>query len=348
MSGLQFAPAHVRLILRGSKTQTRRRAKGDDPARWRRGRSYAVQPGRGKPAACRVKVVEQVGCEPCKETGLPPTGDVATCPRCRGIGALSGVRIECLGDLTYEDAVREGYRTRDEYKDAWLRIHDRAWLESMEGLLGCLDKTTEGLREDEALAWLDWTYRTLIRRLRWLERAGAVELAEPDEQGQRVWRRQENAEGLAAAARFEQRWANTPVWVITFELVADLPRYLSSAPPDSERGQGDYVTSPARALDSEAGEAVTVAEQKLITEQAGTTFEHWQTLERREREEERARAGFEARLLTCRSRARLAGVEIDRGIWMIEKMIVERRSPEAILKKLQNLERVLDERKAAA
>lgn len=95
-----FTPANVRLIQRGVKTQTRRRPRGDDPCRCKEGLSYAVQPGRGKHASCRVLVRE--------------------------------VRLERLGDISFEDARREGFRTRDEFKAAWVVINDSAWVRRCE------------------------------------------------------------------------------------------------------------------------------------------------------------------------------------------------------------------------
>ena len=60
------------------------------------GHSYAVLPPRGA-AVCRVVVHE--------------------------------VDLQRAGDLTFDNARREGHRTRDEWKAAWVRRYDRSWCE---------------------------------------------------------------------------------------------------------------------------------------------------------------------------------------------------------------------------
>ena len=75
------------LVLSGRKTQTRRIR----PPRVTVGRSYAVQPGRGKKSVGRIVV--------------------------------TGVWQERLGDLSEEDARAEGYKTREEFFESWKRIH---------------------------------------------------------------------------------------------------------------------------------------------------------------------------------------------------------------------------------
>ncbi len=86
----------ARLVARGRKTQHRRPAKPDARPPWRPGRSYAVVPN-GAPAKCRVVLLE--------------------------------VETQLAGDLTFDDARAEGYRTREEWKAAWIRRHDRAWVD---------------------------------------------------------------------------------------------------------------------------------------------------------------------------------------------------------------------------
>lgn len=75
------------LVLSGRKTQTRRLRR----PRVVVGRSYAVQPGRGKRSLGRIIV--------------------------------ASVWQERLGDLSLEDARAEGYRSREEFFEVWRRIH---------------------------------------------------------------------------------------------------------------------------------------------------------------------------------------------------------------------------------
>lgn len=103
MSGLMFKPALIREIVRGKKTMTRRLVKHDKAGtlrdcRYKIGRTYAVQPGRGKPSdGTRVLITD--------------------------------VRTELLGEISFDDARAEGFRTTDDFKRYWVRLHDEAWLE---------------------------------------------------------------------------------------------------------------------------------------------------------------------------------------------------------------------------
>jgi hypothetical protein len=91
-----FRPEMARLISQGAKSQTRRIA-DKDMCRYEAGKSYAVQPGRGKTAVCRLTVV--------------------------------AVRRERLGDISLPDARREGFRTTGEFFDYWRELHGRVELE---------------------------------------------------------------------------------------------------------------------------------------------------------------------------------------------------------------------------
>jgi uncharacterized protein YhfF len=68
----------------------------DRPSYYRVGHDYPVRAGRG-PAEMRIKI--------------------------------TAVRVEALGAITLQDAQAEGYRTTDEFKIAWVRAHDEAWVE---------------------------------------------------------------------------------------------------------------------------------------------------------------------------------------------------------------------------
>lgn len=87
-----FRPELARKIARGEKTQTRRPVKpGEKHCRYREGRDYAVQPGRGKPSSLRILIL-----------------------------AVEG---QALGDLTYRDARAEGFKTRDEFQAYWRALY---------------------------------------------------------------------------------------------------------------------------------------------------------------------------------------------------------------------------------
>lgn len=122
MSGFQFKPRLIHQIRESRKTQTRRPMKPYRPEhdRDRRtesptvtvdgrtyhvpracDRSYAVQPGRGKPS-----------------DGLRIT--------------LTTVRHEPIGEITFADARAEGFKTTDDFKVAWVRIHDGGWVRKQE------------------------------------------------------------------------------------------------------------------------------------------------------------------------------------------------------------------------
>jgi hypothetical protein len=96
-----FAPELVKLIRARRKTQTRRRADGD-ACRYRQGRTYAVQPGRGKRSVARITVED--------------------------------VRDEPLGAIRYPDVRREGFHTTAEFVAYWTRLfgefdpHLRVWV----------------------------------------------------------------------------------------------------------------------------------------------------------------------------------------------------------------------------
>lgn len=92
-----FTPPLARAVATGRKTQTRRPVKGDKPCRYQAGHSYAVQPGRGKEAIARLRVLD--------------------------------VHDELAGDITFADARREGFRTTLEFKAAWVSLYDKAWLD---------------------------------------------------------------------------------------------------------------------------------------------------------------------------------------------------------------------------
>lgn len=95
-----FRPQLARAVIDGRKTMTRRPVKGDTPCRYKAGHDYAVQPGRGKPAIGRIKVLD--------------------------------VRDEPVGRITHADARAEGFRNTAAFKAYWVRLYDARWVERLE------------------------------------------------------------------------------------------------------------------------------------------------------------------------------------------------------------------------
>ena len=86
-----FRPELVDLIVAGRKTETRRPVKPGVGCRYQPGRSYAVQPGRGKRAVCRIDV--------------------------------RSARLECVGDIDDAAARREGFDSREGFLDYWRGLY---------------------------------------------------------------------------------------------------------------------------------------------------------------------------------------------------------------------------------
>jgi hypothetical protein len=84
-----FQPEFAELVLAGRKTQTRRRFKSWDSesCRYKVGRTYAVQDGRGRPALGRILIL-----------------------------SVAPVRVE---DLDGEDAIGEGFGSQAEFWHWW-------------------------------------------------------------------------------------------------------------------------------------------------------------------------------------------------------------------------------------
>lgn len=98
-------------VLAGQKTQTRRLARDSDRlwtvqiddglsekvlkrgnrTKWRTGRSYAVQPARGKKSVARIRLLD--------------------------------IRYQHLGYVSEEDARAEGFANLTEFSQAWTTIH---------------------------------------------------------------------------------------------------------------------------------------------------------------------------------------------------------------------------------
>ena len=87
-----FSPENISKILAGKKTETRRIMKpGETECRYKPGRNYAVQPGRGKYAGGRILVTE--------------------------------VWSEPLGWIDDNGAAAEGFKSRAEFFQNWTKLH---------------------------------------------------------------------------------------------------------------------------------------------------------------------------------------------------------------------------------
>lgn len=96
-----FRPELARAILRGVKSQTRRPVKpGEDRCRYRPGGSYAVQPGRTRPAIGRMIVTR--------------------------------VERERLVEITHDDARAEGFRGVPEFARYWLHLYDAPYRDALD------------------------------------------------------------------------------------------------------------------------------------------------------------------------------------------------------------------------
>lgn len=309
-----FAATHKQ-VLAGRKTQTRRLLRpypgtlparrppkygkaAPAPAKWPRafkafdqvwcectvqpGRSYAVQPGRGKHALARIVVTD--------------------------------VRAELVGEITFDDARREGFRTTADFKRTWLELHDPRWLGRTTAIL---DEALPLLHNelDQAEELLAGTARSLLRRhLAQLEAAGAVE---QDDDG---WLPVSGAHDIAVEHRFQTRHAHRPVWVITFELERDGDRWLRAGPGIEGMDEGDYTRSPSEALAGEPYEtAVDAATLARFSADADFTSRMRRAHTAAERAEARGVLELHERLRELE--ARPAGADVTRELRAIRQRI---------------------------
>jgi hypothetical protein len=87
-----FKPELAKKIAAGSKTMTRRPVKdGETQCRYRAGRVYGVQLGRGKPTSFPITITE--------------------------------TRRAPVAEITFKEARREGFRTREEFIAYWTELY---------------------------------------------------------------------------------------------------------------------------------------------------------------------------------------------------------------------------------
>lgn len=123
-------------------------------------------------------------------------GDLAPFPPIGHVRVASAVR-EPL-HITPQQAKAEGYRSVAYFQRAWVRRHDRLWI-------------------DHHPIDFEWARYTGQGTVSWI-----------------------------LLERYRRRWEGREVWVIQFEIVADV-RYL--AQPDPVKAQGDYTRTPSRSID---------------------------------------------------------------------------------------------------
>lgn len=318
-----FAATHKQ-VLAGRKTQTRRLLRpypgtlparrppkygkaAPAPAKWPRafkafdqvwcectvqpGRSYAVQPGRGKHALARIVVTD--------------------------------VRAELVGEITFDDARREGFRTTADFKRTWLELHDARWYERTRVIL---DEVLPLLATelDQVEAQLDGQRaRSLLRRhlnhLNQLTRAGAVQVDPDDEyQPPEAWHPVTGALDVAVQHRFETRHAHRPVWVITFELEHDGERLLRAGPGIEGMDEGDYTRSPSEAM---PGELPPVDAATLARFSADGEFTSRMRRAHTVAEKQEARGVLELHERLRELEARPAGADVTRELRAIRQRI---------------------------
>lgn len=190
-------PALVRAIGRGAKTQSRHFVKDPREKQRKNGTTYTSQPFR--PAVGhRISVQSAAG----------QLADLRV--------IVTDLRRELLGEITFDDARREGFKTTADFAHSWMRRHDRAWPPIEEQL--CIRCDGWGHTNDDPCPDCDGI--------------GAVD-----------------AEVIPPAddilERFQHRHGHHLVWVVTFELEADAPRFLHK---DSSHG---YTSNVAEALPDE-------------------------------------------------------------------------------------------------
>lgn len=92
-----LSPPQARAVAAGRKTTHRVPANGPQCSSAKVGVQYPVKPGRSKDPICHVEVTE--------------------------------ITQQRLGDITYQDARAEGFRTTQEFKAQWVRQHNAGWVE---------------------------------------------------------------------------------------------------------------------------------------------------------------------------------------------------------------------------
>jgi hypothetical protein len=142
--------------------------------------------------------------------------------RARGRILCTGVRMEMLGVITPADIHAEGFHRLDALARYWLELHDQGY------------PAMERVFCPACLLDADFEYAAGVEPDCWV--CGATEEL-------RIKPRPTDAEVLA---RWQERWARTRVWVITFEPIRLAPQVYLAAQPT--RIEADYTMSPTQAV----------------------------------------------------------------------------------------------------
>jgi hypothetical protein len=267
-----FAPQHGRLILEGRKTQTRRLVR---PGQAGAAPRCAYRPGRSEPLT-RVKRPDERTPEEESRVrhgkGRPPLQQI-------GRILITDVRRERLGEITFSDARREGFRTAAEFKAAWVRDHDGKWLA-----------------------------------------------------------RQDDPSDVELAARFDGAWADTEVWVISFEHQSQ-QMFLTPAarPAGTERGYADALTD-------ERGRRIVMPDEPEAVHP--DIVEGWARQSERAHQDRRsAQRAVDRRLLDredrvkrARAAAKLKGIDVKPEVRALRAAQRSRRTEETIERRIVALE----------
>lgn len=119
-----FKPDMIVAIAEGRKTQTRRKVQPGTDCFYRVGRCFGIQ----RRAAEEEMTTDELR-RFRRRLGYPPR---------RTVGRLQvvAVRREQVGDITLEDARREGFESVAEFRRYWAWLHDSRWIARRAAQLG--------------------------------------------------------------------------------------------------------------------------------------------------------------------------------------------------------------------
>ncbi len=161
-------------------------------------------------------------------------------PNCHVV--VTDIRRAHAGDISLHDARAEGHRTTDLYREAFVREHDRDWMDHE--------------KPDLAAIFGD------------------------------------NAVAFILLKRFDERWRDADVWVVRFELTADVPRFMA-VQRGRAVGDGQYVPTPTRAISD--AECIPDALQESFARAAGPWGEAKRDVDRKRSERARVQARADRR-----------------------------------------------------